>query len=190
MQFYRSYRLWIEKDRILTKALIYHERVMNKWEAALKQAGWDQASKIHNTPLPKKNGSQELIWEETNQSTITHFCHGLQRKFLKVPKDIQIIWKTQSIILEKMPWLLTLPKCYTKHQFSSHFPFHEQTWIFFLVVVSSQSKWSLRDPVNSLFPLSQTIISLHYSTLLWPHELSFPVHTIMSRSARIWGLEV
>lgn len=36
-----------------------------------------------------------------------------------------------SIIVEKMPWLLPLPKCYTEHRFSSHFPFHKQTWIYF-----------------------------------------------------------
>lgn len=51
-----AYRLWIEKDRVLTKALLYHKKVVYKWEAALKQAGWEQASKTHNvTPLPQRN---------------------------------------------------------------------------------------------------------------------------------------
>lgn len=62
-----------------------------------------------------------------------------------------------SIILEKMPWLLPLPKCYTKHQLSSHFPFHKQTWIFF-------SCCSLTEQVISKRPseLSVPIVTGHY----------------------------
>lgn len=103
-----------------------------------------------------------------------------------------------SIILEKMLWLLPLPKCYTKHQFSSHFPFHKQTWIFFLAVFSSQSKWFLRDPVNYLFPLSQAIISLlHLGLTSWaqfPSTYNY-VKTCQDlrsgglKGAQIWGEE-
>lgn len=34
-----AYKLWIEEDRVLTKALLCHERVVYQCKAALKQAG-------------------------------------------------------------------------------------------------------------------------------------------------------
>lgn len=54
-----------------------------------------------------------------------------------------------SIILEKMPWLLPLPKCYAEHRFSSHFPFHKQTWIccFLTEQVLSKRHSELSTPI-------------------------------------------
>lgn len=166
-----------------------------KWEAALKQAGWEQASKTHNgTLLQKKKkkrdykGSSEKKPVKVQSLISAMVCRGTSWKSQRTsisPEKHHLL----SIILEKMPWLIPLPKCYTKHQFSSHFPFRKQTWIVFSCCFLTGQVISKRAS-----ELSAPIVMGHYLIALihlaWPDVLSFPVHTIMSRRARIWGLEV
>lgn len=99
-----AYRLWTEKDRALTKALIYHEKVVYKWKPL---AGWEQASKTHSaTPLPKKKiGSQEIIWEE-NQSKYNHsFLPWSADELLESPKG------HPNHLKNTICYLLSLKRC-------------------------------------------------------------------------------
>lgn len=125
-------------------------------------------------------------------------CRGTSWKYQRTSKSPEK-HNLLSIILEKMARLLPLPKCYTKCQFSSHFPFHNQTWIF-------QSCCFLTEPVISKSPseLCTPIVTGHYLIALIHPDLTswaqFPrtysyVKTCQNlrsgglKWAQIWGEE-
>lgn len=103
-------------------------------------------------------------------------------------------------------YLLSLKRCLDFFHclnvtLSTSFPviFHSISRLgFFLVVVPSQSKWSLRDPANYPFPLSQAIISLlHLGLTSWA-QLPSTYNYVKTgqdlrsgglKGAQIWGEE-
>lgn len=172
-----AYRLWVEKQRVLTKAVICHKKVALKWGVALKQAGREQASK-HVMPSSSKknpqnltnqtkkylwgsyNGSQELIWVGTNQSNLVHFCYGLQMNLLSSKAHPKYpIGTFCDLLSPRRCWTSSTAqqhctKCHIKHQFYSHFLCYKRTWIFFFYCYFLTEQLISWEALKYLFPLS------------------------------------